>query len=462
MLRSEERDDAQGGIGEFGLARVRRLLASAGPEEPTRGAASGGARGSEFAALTIWDQVLLKAERLPALPERILEHEILTSEEEFALGVAIQEGLSASDDPEVARTRAGRGRIVRGAKALGYLVRFNIRLVRSVVLRYRRTHLDYDDLMSYGVLGVLRAAEKFEPGRAKFSTYAVWWIRQSITRGIDDGDRMIRIPAHLALTVRGVSQSLERAGLSWGSRIDEVPDEVLGDLTREKFSSLRGVVPSPYSLGDAVSPEEGEEWWSTIADPRDRLGEVEDDVVRASVWHALEECIGRTHGFSRREFDIVRKRFGAVDDHEWTLDEIGKDYGVSRERIRQIVNKVMGDPVVREALAGFVDDDALARDREARPLVHDPLGTSVPGKRKERHSQTAGHGGVQVGMPGRPRMPGTPATTSPIPPVSAVHPARPESAPQGALTASAPPVAQFPRRRRFALDLPFEAEGTAS
>ena len=321
-------------------------------------------REKEYAEVSDWDWILLKALRLPGLSADMLLHELLTATEEQVLARLIQEGIAVARDEGLRRARSGRGMIERAATAADIFVRSNIRLVRSVVLR-RGKGLEYDDAMSHGMLGLMRAVQKFQPGRGKFSTYAVWWIRQSLGRGSDDEARLIRIPVHQMTSIRATEHLLDAINEDWASPANKLPDSVFEHMSREKYESLHAVVAEPISLGDATSPDPGEEWWEGIPEERDTIGELDEELLRSEIWSTLERCIGWTPSLSLREYEMVRMRFGAYDGEEWTLDQIGRRFGVTRERVRQIISKVVQDPLVKEAFAGFIDDEAPLPDWSA-------------------------------------------------------------------------------------------------
>lgn len=323
-----------------------------------------GKREKEYAEVSEWDWILLKALRLPGRSADMLLHELLTATEEQVLAQIVQEGIAVARDEGLRRTRSGRGMIERAAAAADIFVRSNIRLVRAVVLRGGKG-LEYDDAMSHGMLGLMRAVQKFQPGRGRFSTYAVWWIRQSLGRGSDDEARLIRIPVHQMTSIRATEHLLKAINEDWATPANKLPDSVFEHMNREKYELLRGVVAEAISLGDATSPDPGEEWWAGIPEERDTIGELDEELSRSEIWSTLERCIGWTPALSLREYEMVRMRFGAYDGEEWTLDQIGRRFGITRERVRQLINKVVQDLLVKEALVGFVDDEAPLPDWSA-------------------------------------------------------------------------------------------------
>ena len=278
--------------------------------------------------------------------------------------------------------------IERAAAAADIFVRSNIRLVRAVVLR-RGKGLEYDDAMSHGMLGLMRAVQKFQPDRGKFSTYAVWWIRQSLGRGTDDEARLIRIPVHQMTAIRATEHLLEAINEDWATPANKLPDSVFEHMNREKYESLRGVAAEVIGLGDATSPDPGEEWWTGIPEERDTIAEVDEELFRSAIWSTLEGLIGWTPRLSLREYEMVRMRFGAYDGEEWTLYQIGRRFGITRERVRQLINKVLQDPLVKEALAGFVDDEAPLPDRSAYLEQYTKAGKSSKPASKRKSSTRA-------------------------------------------------------------------------
>lgn len=241
----------------------------------------------------------------------------------------------------------------KGKEAEGHLIKANTRLVVSIAKKYQGRGLPILDLIQEGNLGLMRAVEKFDWRRGlKFSTYATWWIRQAITRGIADQARTIRVPVHAIEKLnkinrarRELEQSLERE-----PTLEELAQEVEWDEdTLRKF--LRETTPpmhldSPFNLDDDLTLGDVVEDRTTESRFDDALNEMRAAAVR----EALE-------GLSDREAEIIRLRFGLIDGRPRTLEEVGKEFGVTRERIRQIESKALGflrHPLRRERLQDFM------------------------------------------------------------------------------------------------------------
>lgn len=299
-----------------------------------------------------------------ATDERRLQNRLLTAELEVGLALLMRGGVRAAAKDVVFGELDGEAR--QAAKAL-FL--HNQRLVYKISLKYPATGMAYEDLAQYGFLGLLRAVEKFDPTAGfKFSTYATWWIRQSITRGIADHARLIRIPVHMVerlqkvwrtrdrLTVDGVTPSVHTLALATGFSERQVHDAIrLGRF--EPMSLDRPVGPDgEATLGDLLD----------LADPDlDPQREVEVRFLRRSIDDVLSSL-------TEREAGVVSMRFGLTTDEPMTLDEIGRVYGVTRERIRQIEDKALSklrDPVrsneLRPYMYGIADDEDLWHPRAA-------------------------------------------------------------------------------------------------
>jgi len=231
------------------------------------------------------------------------------------------------------------------------IVMHNLRLVSSVVMSYKGTNiLSQDDLFQQGILGLLRAIEKFEPDKGyKFSTYAVWWIRQSIGRHIDDAERTIRVPIHAMDLYKKVNRlQNERALANKQPYTRDELKSILGktDLELDAIASIRG--SETVSISSVVSEEHGEatELGDFIEDPNWNKKFL--DIEMGSLKGCFEECL--QNYLSNPNFEtsrertegILRRRLGLNPDGTIeTLEEIGKDYGITRERVRQIEAKFM-------------------------------------------------------------------------------------------------------------------------
>ena len=259
---------------------------------------------------------------------------LLTADEEVGLAVLMRGSEIPIDQELRPGYRAGLPTDDERARAFDALVLHNLGLVSSVAKNYVGRGLDWDDLDQNGRLGLIRAVEKFDAGRGyKFSTYATWWIRQAITRGLADEGRTIRIPVHMVERIHKVlrarNQLLSDQGEApLGEICDKTgyePDDVIQCL---KLS--RGILSLEAPLPDAPEFSLAE----ILPDPA--WADMEEKLDRATLRKLVRRALG---GLTPREATVLTQRFGFDGTEPMTLDAIGKEFGVSRERIRQIENK---------------------------------------------------------------------------------------------------------------------------
>ena len=288
------------------------------------------------------------------MPSKLLDHPVLRAEQEVTLARRIQLGLKARD-----RLRDGGGdselrKLAEdGDNARQVLIRHNMRLVREIARGsvHAAGELEFEDLVQEGSIGLNRAAEKFDPERGfKFSTYATWWIRQSISRAIDDTSSTIRIPVHVREQLRAIMRY--RSAFEVRNNRPPALEEIAAGMAKDA-GTVQAILDFAAPLVRLDAPlgedEDGGTLISVLLPPG---RSVEDQVIDRAVYHAIQRRLEELGGqYDSRFLRIMEGRFGLHGHDEMTLDALGKEFRITRERVRQLEKKIreiiQGDPVLQ-------------------------------------------------------------------------------------------------------------------
>ena len=337
----EEDEDLLAGIPEEELKAVSEV------QLPKVGAKSGRVRSSVRKRNADASVTMLTGDPVRMYLKEIGKVPLLNAAEEIDLAMKIEAGVAASEELDKAedegielerREKRRLGRIEQvGLDAKQQLIEANLRLVVSIAKRYVGRGMLFLDLIQEGNLGLIRAVEKFDYTKGfKFSTYATWWIRQAITRAIADQARTIRIPVHMVETINKLVR-IQRQLLQELGR-EPTPEEIGKEmgLPAERVREIQKISQEPVSLETPIGEEEDSQ-----------LGDfIEDDAAvvppDAASFSMLQEQLSKVlDGLAERERKVIALRFGLEDGHPRTLEEVGREFGVTRERIRQIESKTL-------------------------------------------------------------------------------------------------------------------------
>ena len=291
--------------------------------------------------------VMLTGDPVRMYLKEIGKVDLLTASEEVHLAMKIEAGteaaekLEAHENGELELSRVELRRLTRveqmGLEAKQALISANLRLVVSIAKRYVGRGMLFLDLIQEGNLGLIRAVEKFDYTKGfKFSTYATWWIRQAITRAIADQARTIRIPVHMVETINKLVR-VQRQLLQDLGR-DPTPEEIGEEMgmSAERVREIQKISQEPVSLETPIGEEEDSQLGDFIEDAQAVAPPeaASDSMLREQLDQVLD-------GLADRERKVIKLRFGLEDGHPRTLEEVGREFGVTRERIRQIESKTL-------------------------------------------------------------------------------------------------------------------------
>lgn len=283
-------------------------------------------------------------EALPLYLQEIGRVALLSGPQEVELAQAIEAGNFARerldkepDDLSPEEIEQLNEQVEAGARARRRLIESNLRLVVSVARRYMNRGLPLSDLIQEGNIGLLRAVEKFDYRRGfKFSTYATWWIRQAVTRAISDHARTIRIPVHMVETINKLARTMSQLQQEFGREPTFAEISEAMEITPERVREIASILPQPISLETPVGDDQDAMLGDFVEDQNAQL--LEEAGARAVLRDQMEVVL---NSLSPRERKVLDLRYGLESGRQHTLDEIGNELGVTRERIRQIEAKAL-------------------------------------------------------------------------------------------------------------------------
>ncbi|MCF0103922.1 MAG: RNA polymerase sigma factor RpoD [Eggerthellaceae bacterium] len=314
-------------------------------------------KGEDYKPLTVKDRVKIRLDevhnaQITGDPVRLYLKEIgrlelLTKEQEVDLAMKIEHGTEASkiinkyENDEIKLDRRERRRLYRieqmGYNAKDELICRNLRLVVSIAKKYVKRGMHFLDLIQEGNLGLIRAVEKFDYRKGfKFSTYATWWIRQAVTRAIADQARTIRIPVHMVETINKLLRAQRKLMNETGCEptAEELSKEM--NFPVSKVREIQKISQEPLSLESPIGEEEDSQLGDFVEDAQAVVP------IDAAAFSMLKEQLSVIlDQLADRERMVIALRFGLEDGHPRTLEEVGREFNVTRERIRQIESKTL-------------------------------------------------------------------------------------------------------------------------